>query len=139
MLTQAVCRGAPHNSTLDAMTADERKRLVQGFIDHHAKRFVWGPDNVLRQQDQHFWAWEQLDEAVRNEPELAWSLILDVLAATEDEFTLSCLAAGPLEDLLRHHGPTFIDRIEQQAQRDVGLGNSFAAFGGVRHRRFGRV
>ena len=100
------------------MTADERKRLVQGFIDHHAKRFVWGPDNVLRKQDQNFWAWEQLDNAVRNESELAWSLILDVLAATEDEFTLSCLAAGPLEDLLRHHGPTFIDRIEQQAQKD---------------------
>ena len=100
------------------MTPDDRKRLVQGFIDHHAKRFVWGPDNVLRQQDQNFWAWEQVDQAVRNDPETAWSVILDVFASTEDEFTLSCLAAGPLEDLLRHHGPLFIDRIEQRANTD---------------------
>jgi hypothetical protein len=28
------------------------------------------------------------------------------------------IAAGPLEELLNHHGPRFIDRIEAEAERD---------------------
>jgi len=101
------------------MTGDERKRLVEGYIEHHTKRFVWGTDNVLRQQDINYWAWETLDQLVRAEPEAAWDIILDIMNNTKDEFTLSCLAAGALEDLIRHHGPGFIERIEQQARSDA--------------------
>jgi hypothetical protein len=50
------------------MTQEERERLVKGYIEHHAKRFVWCPDNVLREQDINFWAWEQMDRAVREDP-----------------------------------------------------------------------
>ena len=103
----------------NAMTGDDRKRLVEGYIEHHTKRFVWGADNVLRQQDVNFWTWEKLDQLVRNEPETAWDIILEVMNNTEDEFTLSCLAAGALEDLIRRHGARFIDRIERQAKSDA--------------------
>jgi hypothetical protein len=101
------------------MTDEERTRLVQGYIDHHAKRFVWGPDNVLREQDVNFWAWEQMDQVVRDDPDTAWGLILEVLRATDDEFTLSCLAAGALEDLVRLHGPKVVDKIEREASANA--------------------
>ena len=100
------------------MTSDERKRLVEAYIEHHTKRFVWGPDNVLRQQDVNFWAWEKLDQFVREDPNTAFEVILEIMNTTEDEFTLCCLAAGALEDLIRHHGASFIDRIERKARSD---------------------
>src|SRR5882672_11112318 len=64
------------------------------------------------------WSFEEFDRLVRLEPESAWEAVLAVLAATTNEYTLSNLAAGPLEDLLNQHGGTFIDRIEKLARSD---------------------
>jgi len=46
------------------------------------------------------------------EPEIAWSVILEILKheLTDDQRAL--LAAGPLEDLLVWHGASFIGRVK---------------------------
>ena len=58
-------------------------------------------------------------ELTRYEPESAWQLILATIQDTPAEADLGVLGAGPLEDLLSHHGAAFIDRIEQEALRSA--------------------
>jgi hypothetical protein len=41
---------------------------------------------------------------IQPDPAKSWLVLLEVLASTENERVLFILAAGPLEDLLVHHG-----------------------------------
>jgi len=100
------------------MAPEEMAHLVTAYVDHHAKRFVWDKDGVLHEQTHNYWAWEKLDRLIHDNPEVGWDAILRILASTQDEFTLSCLAAGALEDLIHYHGPAFIERIEWRANTD---------------------
>jgi hypothetical protein len=52
-----------------------------------------------------------------NEPEIAWHTILQILQHDLSPEQIALLAAGPMEDLLSHHGPDFIDRVEAEAKR----------------------
>ena len=61
---------------------------------------------------------EEMYDAVRDDPERAWRLILAILRQDKSDLVVSCLAAGPLEDLLGYHGQAFIDRVERLAQTD---------------------
>jgi hypothetical protein len=73
------------------------------------------------QQDENnplFWAVETLYHIVENDPENAWKVIRIMTKAGSTDFLLACIAAGPLEDLLKRHGKRFIDRIEQEAASD---------------------
>lgn len=56
--------------------------------------------------------WGEFDWAVSDYPELAWKAILEAMEQPRMEARLGKLAAGPLEDLLAKHGPSFIDRVE---------------------------
>lgn len=52
--------------------------------------------------DRHgFWAWEAVNEMVRERPEEAWSVITRLVELSPDDRILGNVAAGPLEDLLR--------------------------------------
>jgi hypothetical protein len=60
-------------------------------------------------------------ELPRENPELCWRSILHVLSAIGPDLTdrrFAVLAAGPLEDLMCHHGSAFIDRVETEARSD---------------------
>jgi hypothetical protein len=57
----------------------------------------------------------------REQPELAWLAILEVLSiigADIKDRRFAVLAAGPLEDLLSEHGKLMIDRVETEARRN---------------------
>lgn len=58
---------------------------------------------------------------VEEEPEKGWSAILATLQDRRHEPYLGKVAAGPLEDLLSHHGSEFIDRIGAEAKIDRRL------------------
>lgn len=60
-------------------------------------------------------------DVVHDEPEVAWSAILQILERELTEDQIATLAAGPLEDLLAVHGAQFIERIEREAQRNPRL------------------
>lgn len=47
-----------------------------------------------------------------------WEFVLGVLARKPSPHVLSCLAAGPLEEMLAYHGAVFIDRVEVAARQD---------------------
>jgi hypothetical protein len=50
-------------------------------------------------------------------PEDAWPILLLVIEMTDDERVLDLLGAGDLENVVRDHGPAFIDRIETAARQ----------------------
>ena len=93
----------------------ERARLVQDFIAYYSKQ----PEDPSAPHDleiPEFWAIEALDEAARKNPEFAWSVVLELAEIAKIPVAVSCLAAGPLEDIIEYHGPQFIDRIEIEAK-----------------------
>ncbi|UHQ23974.1 hypothetical protein LVB77_04460 [Lysobacter sp. 5GHs7-4] len=67
----------------------------------------------------HWWAIERTFHCLRREhAEELWGFVLFVLSKSPNERVLSCLAAGPLEELIAYDGKYFIDRIELLARQD---------------------
>ena len=72
-------------------------------------------------------AWEAMADLADDNPERAWALLLRVIALASLEGEALCSAgADCLENLIRVHGPRFIDRIEQEARRDPKLRRALA-------------
>jgi hypothetical protein len=59
-----------------------------------------------------------MNRLVNEEDELAWPMIVQMVRLSADDRVLAVVATGPLEDLIRMHGLTFIDRIEVTARDD---------------------
>lgn len=77
----------------------------------------WMADPNKREEDaQNFVGFDEFDWVVREHPEVGWQAILAALQDPRVEPYLGTLAAGPLEDLLSHHGQTFIARVEAEAR-----------------------
>lgn len=72
-------------------------------------------------RDAHFWAFEALDDMVRDDPERALAVVVAIQDRDGSMAVLANVAAGPLEDLLVYHGERMVDRI-------VALGRSNQRF-----------
>lgn len=94
------------------MNTDEKTKLVAGWIE------LQPTERGSESYEALFWSHEQLSELTRNDPESALEIILAILLTNDPDVILANLAAGPLEDLLVHHGPTFIDRVESEASQN---------------------
>lgn len=60
-------------------------------------------------------------DLTREQPELAWDAILEVLAVVGADIgdrRIAVLAAGPLEDLMSEHGKMMIDGVELHARQN---------------------
>ena len=60
-----------------------------------------------------------LFDLVRDKPDVAWLVVLEILKQPLTPEQTADLAAGPLEDQLVHHGPAFVDRVEETARADA--------------------
>jgi hypothetical protein len=102
---------------LEAIPLD-RERLMQEYIAYGD-----APDG----QENWGWASDRLFSILKGAPELAWTLIMEMIERAPSDMSLGFLAASPLEDLLADYGPAFIDRVEQRAlenrkfRRAVGM------------------
>jgi len=85
--------------------------LVQAWI--LAQRM--DPDGI--DYEQYSWAADFLINSVFDNPEKAFETILAIIASDSCDQVLSSVGAGPLEDLIVHHGSEFIERIEVEAKR----------------------
>lgn len=54
-------------------------------------------------------------------PDTCWRMIELAAAMELTPYQAALIAAGPLEDLLGHHGAAFIDRVESAVRRDPGM------------------
>ena len=90
-------------------------------IEDWASAYIALQQDGRRALDGHplFWAAERfMFPSDMASAEDCWATILEILARNPPEPILGVLAAGPLEDLIHHVGPKFIDRIELQARQD---------------------
>jgi hypothetical protein len=67
------------------------------------------------------WAWSEVDDLVRRDPDKGWEITCILVNKASSDEALGFVAAGALEDLLRKHGPTVIDRVEHESQENVRL------------------
>jgi hypothetical protein len=88
----------------------EMREIAQTWIQFHYLSEGSTERNGL------FWAYERLDDLVKENPEEAWKVIEVIRRSDRGDMIQSNLAAGPLEDLLCEHGDLFIDRIESAAK-----------------------
>jgi hypothetical protein len=82
--------------------------VVENWIRYHEEERT--PSDPL------FAAWAEVDDLVRHDPEAAWLLTLQLVAAAPSDRVLAAVAAGPLEDLLNRSGDRVIDRVELHAR-----------------------
>lgn len=66
------------------------------------------------ERDVYFSSTLALDKFCRNDFEHAWSLIIEIYEKYKDvEIVMDNLAAGPIEDLLLHHGEKALSKIKK--------------------------
>lgn len=69
--------------------------------------------------DDLFKAVLKLERMVESDEERAWRVILKILKSDNSDEIISNLAAGPMEDILVHHGDVIISRVEEKIEKDI--------------------
>jgi hypothetical protein len=64
---------------------------------------------------------DELDRLVRLQPETAWPLVLRLIKDAPDMEALAYVAAGPLEELIGHHGDIMVATIVDEAGHNRAL------------------
>lgn len=103
---------------------DEFNKLVQDWIEYWS--IFSDPSKNTRDfrkavaTGEHPLSYVTFKEAeyIKNEPEIAWSLVLELVANAQSEKILALIAAGPLEDLLNRYPEQYIKAIEEQARKN---------------------
>lgn len=98
-----------------AMNVKDRQRLVSGWLLLQRTPEVGAPREELA------WVVEKVWDLCDDAPNEAFEFILGVLDKDSSMPTMAVLSAGPLEALLRRHGPRIINRVERRARRDVNF------------------
>jgi hypothetical protein len=66
-----------------------------------------------------FWAWEEVDRLVREDPPAGWQAVLALVQRATEDKALVDIGCGPLEDLIRGHPDEFVEAVEQRAAADT--------------------
>ena len=98
-----------------AMNAKERQRLVSSWLLLQRTPEAGTPREELA------WVVEKVWDLCDDAPNEAFEFILAVLDQDSSATTMAILSAGPLESLLRRHGPRIINRVERRARRDANF------------------
>jgi hypothetical protein len=118
--------------TEDDIAPDVWPRIAsaaRGTTDYNSEDVPANPRALLPEQEQlvdawfahtaTFWAWERVNDLVRNDPEIGWRVITRLVDQAPSDGALGSIGAGALEDLLSSHGEHFIDRVEAAARNGV--------------------
>ena len=97
------------------MSESELRKIAETWI-----RLYYLPEDS-RERQENLWAFNKLVDLCEDDPENCWKAIQLIRKLDGSDTILANLAAGPLEDLLVHHGSIFIDRIEALAETDPQL------------------
>lgn len=97
------------------MTSSDRQRLAASWLMMQTT-----PELGATREDLA-WVVEKVWDLCDDAPNDALEFILAVLDRDASHATLAILCAGPLEALLRKHGPRIIGRVERRARRDANF------------------
>ena len=73
-------------------------------------------EHGTQEHDGAFWAFQHMYDLIHEQPEVAFGLIVEIWSHDQSHAVVQLLSAGPLEDLLTHHGPDFIGHVEKEAE-----------------------
>ena len=71
--------------------------------------------------EAHMWAAEKIYLLALRSPKECWQVVLDILSATNDEWVLTNLGAGPIESMLSFNPEETIAMIEREAPQNSKL------------------
>lgn len=102
---------------MNTVTTEEASLLADAWLE------FWKTRNELKSDDQYYSDLSDLlDDALSPAcecgPEGLWLFVQTIYPRPMTDRLFAILAAGPLEDLIVHHGPEFIDRIEIEARQN---------------------
>lgn len=95
------------------MTPDQKRALVANWL-----LLQRTPEPDIEREDLS-WVVVQVWDLCDYAPQHAFEFIVDVLDKDSSEPCMALLCAGPLEALLRKHGPRIIHRVERRARKDA--------------------
>ena len=98
-----------------SMSLQDRQKLAAGWL-----RLQKVPEAGIPREDLS-WVVEKVWDLCDDAPNDAFEFILAVLDRDISSETMAILCAGPLESLLRKHGPRIIGRVERRARRDANF------------------
>ena len=84
------------------MTKDKRKDVAHAWIA----------------VQRNWWAWEAIERTCEFRPKKAWGLLQSLIDLADTQELIQDIGAGPLEDFIRAHAPTFIQPIERLASQN---------------------
>ena len=96
-----------------AMKRQDRQRLVESWL------LLQRTPEIGATREDLAWVVEKVWDLCDDAPNDAFDFIVAVLERDVSGQTLAILSAGPLEALLRKHGPRIITRVERRARRDA--------------------
>jgi hypothetical protein len=97
------------------MNSKDRQRLVASWL------LLQTTPEIGSVREDLAWVVEKVWDLCDDAPNDAFDFILAVLDKDISSTTMAILSAGPLEALLRKHGPRIIGRIERRARRDANF------------------
>lgn len=83
-----------------AVLLEDRVRLARAWLDRERER-AWVFEFVMNLSQYH--------------PSAAWDVLLTLIAEARSDEHLALVAAGPMEELLKYHGPEVIGTVEAEA------------------------
>lgn len=101
---------------MNRLSVKDRKKIVTAYLafERASARSRTQKAKRSSEVEKYEWAFWELREVVRQDPEEAWSILLDLVRRAEPD-ALWAIAAGLLEDFVSLYATRFIDRIEAQA------------------------
>jgi hypothetical protein len=111
-----IARARPRKRAIPMpMTASDRQRLAASWL------LMQTTPELGATRENLAWVVEKVWDLCDDAPNDAFEFILAVIERDASPATLAVLCAGPLEALLRKHGPRIIGRVERRARRDENL------------------
>lgn len=107
-----------HADTLkvtDLMMEKSLDELTKSWIRFH------DVEGNLGEHDPDFWSFDCLSDWCDVRPDYAWDAIIKIYSTRPSEKVLSNLAAGPIEDLIVHHGQIVLGWIDQYCNHDANF------------------
>jgi len=98
------------------------KIVAQYWIAH------WDDNTSRHEKELGSWVNDVFYSAMELDADYSLQLIEAIHEADSSQKFTEVFAAGPVEDLLAHHGPEVIDRIEEKARKDSSFSH---VLGGV--------
>jgi hypothetical protein len=90
--------------------------LADGFWEYY-RRTTSTVRAVRLGAGDNRWAWDEVEDRVRSEPEEMIAILVAIADAAPDDDALAYLGAGPVEDLIVSRGSAVVvDRIEGAAR-----------------------